>query len=75
MLYKNYRIILSFKIFIENSIKTNILFNQRKRLNIMHMKKFINNTNYFILIKFLKIYKFIYFIKKVIHILYTFLTT
>ena len=67
-------IILSFKIFIENSIKTSILFNQRKRINIIHKKNLINNTNYFILIKFLKIYKIIYFIKKVIHILYTFLT-
>ena len=74
MLYKNKRIILSFKIFIENSIKTTILFNQRKRINIIHKKNLINNTNYFILIKFLKIYKIIYFIKKVIHILYTFLT-
>ena len=63
-----------FKIFIENSIKTSILFNQRKRINIIHKKNLINNTNYFILIKFLKIYKIIYFIKKVIHILYTFLT-
>ena len=75
MFYNNKRIILRFKIFIENSIKTNILFNQQKRINIIHKKKIlINNTNYFILIKFLKIYKIIYFIKKVIHILYTFLT-
>ena len=31
MFYNNYRIILRFKIFIENSIKTNILFNQQKK--------------------------------------------
>ena len=42
MFYNNKRIILRFKIFIENSIKTNILFNQQKRINIIHKKKNFN---------------------------------
>ena len=36
-------IILRFKIFIKNSIKTNILSNQQKRINIIHKKKNFNN--------------------------------
>jgi hypothetical protein len=42
MFYNNQRIILRFEIFIENSIKTNILVNQQKRINIIHNKKNFN---------------------------------
>ena len=54
MFYNNKRIILRFKIFIENSVKS-IFYLINKNETILYTRKnLINNTNYFILIKHFK---------------------